>query len=190
MRVDCQACGWILEVPPSVREGQELSCSHCGLIFRYGDAERAFRWASLDPFVRARGATRLRFFALLVLGALWIPALAVAHAAKGRLDPVFLAAIAGPWVVLLTVLARARAGRPGFRWLTWFWLAIGLYALYLAVLLRSVPTWRQYMGVGVDGSGLGIFMMWGVVAVLVGAAGDAFNRWSLARLPRAEARAR
>ena len=187
MRVDCQACGWILEVPPEVREGQELSCGRCGLIFRWGDAARGFRWAAQDPFVRARGAKRFPFFALLAAGALWVPALAIAHAARGRLDLGFVAASGVPWLVVLVALARLRARRPTFRWLTAFWIAIGLYALWLALLLRLAPAWRPLLGVREDGGGTDLFVMVGIVALAVGAAGGAFHRWSLARLPRAVA---
>ena len=187
MRADCQSCGWILEVPREIRDGQELSCANCGLIFRWGDAARSFRWAAQDPFLRSRGARRFPFLALLAIGALWIPALAVGHAARGVLDGRFLAAIGVPWLVLVAALARLRAGRPTFRWLTAFWVGIGLYALWVSLVLWLAPAWRPLLGVREDGAGIETFVMVGFVALAVGAAGGAFHRWSLARLPRAEA---
>src|SRR5512134_299830 len=57
-RVECLGCGHVLDLPPSVVEGGEFACAHCGLLMRNVEAARAFRWADVDPYVRRHGASR------------------------------------------------------------------------------------------------------------------------------------
>ena len=86
MSVDCQSCGWSLEVPVGVGEGREFACGHCGMLLRNVEATREFRWAAVDPFTRRHGTTRLRYYAGLVAGMAWVPAAAVALGLRHRLD--------------------------------------------------------------------------------------------------------
>ena len=56
--VECQCCGHVLTLPTALRERAAFTCGHCGLVMRNVEATRAFRWAHVDPYVRAHGASR------------------------------------------------------------------------------------------------------------------------------------
>lgn len=187
MTVDCQACGWVLQVPYGTEEGREFACGHCGLLLRNVEPTRTFQWQGLDPFVRRRGVTRLVFWLGIVAGFVWLPALAIALALRHGLDPRFVAAIGAPWLAIEFWLARSRAGRPRIRWYVLLWLALGAYVTYVAILVGVVPAWRSLLGVGENPDALRLIFSAGVMAMMVGAAGASGYRWVLSRTPTARA---
>jgi hypothetical protein len=189
MTVDCQSCGWILEVPLGTAEGREFACGHCGLLLRNDEATRTFQWRSLDPFVRRRGAPRLLFWAGIVVGLLWVPAAAVALGLRHRLDPLFIAALAVPWTAIVSWLARGRAATPRVRWYVQLWIGVGAFAMYVAILVAMVPPWRPLLGIGDNPDGLKLIFVAGVMAMMVGAAGASAYGWVLRRTPTARATA-
>jgi len=188
MDVDCQSCGWCLEVPTGLVEGSEFACGHCGLLLRNVPATREFRWASLDPFVRRRGASRLGFSAAVIAGLAWIPIVAVAMIATHRVDAPFLAAVALPWCAIALWLALARAGIPRVRWYALAWLGLGAFVSYLAILVAVRPQWRGLLGVGDNPDALTLVFTSGVMAMMVGAAGATAHRLILRHTPTARAR--
>ncbi len=187
MNVECQSCGWSLEVPLGLADGKEFACGHCGLLLRNTEATREFRWASLDPFVRRRGVSRLVFTLSVIFGLAWIPAAAIAMALFRRLDPAFLAALAIPWCAIELWLARGRAGIPKVRWYVLLWLALGAFVSYVAILVAVRPQWRALLGVGENPDALKLIFTAGVMAMMVGAAGASAYRWIVGRTPNARA---
>lgn len=187
MTVDCQSCGWILEVPLGTSEGREFACGHCGALLRNDEAARAFRWGEVDPFVRRRGAPRPLFWGGIVAGLLWVPAAAVALGFRHRLDPLFMVALAVPWASIVSWLARGRARTPKVRWYVQLWIGVGAFTMYLAILVALVPPWRPLLGVGEDPDALKLVFVAGVMAMMVGVAGASAYRWVLKRTPTARA---
>jgi len=187
VNVDCQSCGWNLEVPFGTGEGREFACGHCGLLLRNVEPTREFRWSSVDPFSRRHGATPLRFWIGVLAGFLWIPALAASLLMRHRLDPVFLAALGVPWCAIEYWLARHRAGIPQVRWYVFLWIGIGAFATYVALLVAIVPPWRTLLGIGENPDALKLVFVLGVLAMMVGAAGASAYAWLLRRTPIARA---
>lgn len=187
MNVDCQSCGWSLEVPPVTGEGQEFACGHCGMLLRNVEPTREFRWANTDPFTRRHGAPRALYWLGIVGGLLWVPAAAVALGLRHRLDPLFIAATAAPWGTIVWWLAQGRAGTPKARWYVQLWIGVGAFAMYLAILVALVPPWRPLLGVGDNPDALKLVFTSGVMAMMVGLAGASMYRWVLRRTPTARA---
>ncbi len=185
MTVDCQACGASLVVPPGVAEGREFACERCELLIANVEAARRFRWADLDPYVRAHGASRWNFWGGLAGAAAWVPALAIALAVAGRFDASLVAALGLPYLGMLLVLARMRARAPAARWLSWLWIGLGAYLVYAGMLLRSVPRWAAAVSAG-SGPTL-VPWGFGAVALVVGVAGELLYRRRFARAPKARA---
>jgi len=153
------------------------------------EAARAFRLTDLDPFVRRHGASRFDLRAGMIGAVLWLPILAGVLAWRGALDGGFLAAIGLPYVALLALLARRRAGAPAVRFLAWTWAGLGLYALYLLALLELVPYYEARFATASGAGGsmvaplpfLGFF---GAAALAAGVLTDVLYRRRAARLPR------
>lgn len=191
--IDCQACGRALEVPATFPEGGDFACGHCGMWMRNVEAARRFRFADLDPYVRRHGASRVNLWGGTVGAALWLPILAGVLAWRGMLDAGFLAAVGSPYVVLLAVLFRRRAGAPAARFGAWTWTGLGIYLLYLFVLLEMVPAYADRFGAASEAGGgpavptlfLGVF---GGAALAAGTLTDLAYRRRAARLPRFFAR--
>jgi len=187
MNVDCQSCGWSLEVPPAAGEGREFACGHCGLLLRNVDSTREFRWTSVDPFLRRHGATRLGLGVGILAGFLWLPAMAASLLLRQRFDPVFLAALGVPWGAIEYWLARRRPETPTARWYVFLWIGVGAFAMYVAILVAVIPAWRPLLGVGDDPEALKLVFVTGVLAMMVGAAGASLYQWVLKRTPTARA---
>jgi hypothetical protein len=187
VNVDCQSCGWNLEVPPGTGEGREFACGHCGLLLRNVEPTLEFRWSSLDPFERRRGVTRLRFWTGVLAGFFWVPAIAASLLFRRAFDPVFLAALGVPWCAIEFWLARQRAGIPAVRWYVFLWIGVGAFAMYVAILVAVIPTWRPLLGVGENPEALKLVFMLGVLATMVGVAGASLYSWVLKRTPTARA---
>ncbi|MGB8932341.1 MAG: hypothetical protein WCC48_13945 [Anaeromyxobacteraceae bacterium] len=187
MNVDCQSCGWNLEVPPGTPEGREFACGHCGLLLRNEEPTRAFRWTSVDPFVRRHGATRLGLGAGLLAGFSVVPATAVSLLLRHRFDPLFLSAIAIPWCAIGLWLARRRVATPSIRWHVSLWIGAGAFATYVALVVAAVPAWQPLLGIGDDPEALKLVFAIGVMALTVGVGVGSFYDWVLRRTPRARA---
>jgi hypothetical protein len=187
MNVDCQSCGWNLEVPPGATEGREFACGHCGLLLRNVEPTREFRWASVDPYVRRHGATRLGLWLGLLAGFLWVPAIAISLRLRHRFDPMFLSAIGAPWCAIELWLARRRAETPSVRWYVLLWIGVGAFAMYVAILVALIPPWRPLLGVGDDPEALKLVFVVGVMAMMFGVAGASLYAWVLKRTPTARA---
>lgn len=187
MSVDCQSCGWSLELPPGTAEGREFACGHCGLLLRNVDATREFRWATVDPFVRRHGATRLGLWAGVLAGFLWVPTVAASLLFRGRFDPIFLSALGVPWCAIEYWLARQRVETPSARWYVFLWIGVGAFGMYVAILVALIPTWRPLLGVGDSPEALKLVFTFGVLALMVGVAGASLYQWVLKRTPTARA---
>jgi hypothetical protein len=187
VNVECQSCGWVLEVPVGTAEGREFACGHCGQLLRYGEDVRAFRWAARDPFARRFGTNRVWFVAGVLAGFAWIPALAVSLLFRRRFDPAFLSAIGVPWFAVEFWLARGRANVPSARWHVLLWIGVGAFTIYVALLVAFVPPWRGLLGLGEDPEALKLLFVLGVIATMVGAAGASLYGWVLRRTPTARA---
>ncbi|HSM92598.1 MAG TPA: hypothetical protein VLT47_06875 [Anaeromyxobacteraceae bacterium] len=187
MTVECQSCGWNLEVPYGTAEGREFACGHCGLLLRNVEPTRRFRWDSVDPFVRRHGATRLGLWAGGLAGLLWLPAIAASLVVRHRFDPGFLAALGVPWCAIELWLARRRIATPSVRWHVFLWIGAGAFAMYAALLVAVIPSWRPLLGLGDDPEALKLLFVLGVMATMVGAAGASLYGWILRRTPRARA---
>ena len=193
LAIDCHACGRTLELPATFPEGGDFACGHCGMWMRNVQAARRFRFADLDPYVRRHGASRVNLWGGTVGAALWLPILAGVLAWRGMLDAGFLAAVGLPYVVLLAVLFRRRAGAPAARFGAWTWAGLGIYLLYLFVLLELVPGYAARFGAASEAGGgpavptlfLGVF---GGAALAAGTLADLGYRRRAARLPRFFAR--
>lgn len=185
--VDCQSCGWVLQVPAGTGEGQEFACGHCGLLLRNVEPTRSFRWDGLDPFVRRRGVPRALFWGAIVAGLLWVPAAAVGLGFRHRLDPLFIAALAIPWTAIVSWLARGRAATPRVRWYVQLWIGVGGFVMYVAILVGMIPPWRPLLGIGDNPDALKLVFVAGVMAMGVGIAGASAYRWVLKRTPTARA---
>jgi hypothetical protein len=187
MNVDCQSCGWSLEVPFGTGEGREFACGHCGHLLRNVEETRAFRWADVDPFVRSHGVNRAWFWIGAIAGFVWVPAIATALMMRHRFDVVFLSAIGGPWFAIEYWLARSRAAMPKARWYILLWIGVGAYAMYVAVIAAIVPPWRPFLGIGENPDALRLVFSLGVIAMMVGVAGASAYSWVLRRTPTARA---
>jgi predicted RNA-binding Zn-ribbon protein involved in translation (DUF1610 family) len=187
VNVECQSCGWKLEVPPGAGEGREFACGNCGLLLRNVEPTREFRWSSLDPYTRRYGASRLRFWGGLLVGSLWLPALAAALTIQNTFDPLFVTALGVPWFAIELWLARRRAGIPSVRWYVFLWIGIGAFVMYVAILVALIPKWRPLLGIGENPDALKIFFVFGVLAMMVGVAGASLYGWVLKRTPIARA---
>jgi predicted RNA-binding Zn-ribbon protein involved in translation (DUF1610 family) len=187
MTVDCQSCGWNLEVPLGMPEGREFACGHCGLLLRNTEPTREFRWSEVDPFIRRHGATKLGLWVGLLAGFVWIPAMAATLLFRHRFDPVFLSALGVPWCAIEYWLARHRVETPSARWYIYLWLGVGVFAVYVALLVAFVPTWRPLLGLGENPDALKLVFSLGMLAVMVGTAAASLYRWVLKRTPVARA---
>ncbi len=188
-RIDCQACGRPLAVPDEFPEAGDFACGHCGLWMRNVEAARRFRFADQDPYVRRHGASRLNLWGGMIGAALWLPILAGVLAWRGMLDAGFLAAVGLPYLALLALLVRLRAGAPAARFGAWTWAGLGAYFLYLFALFALVPGYAARFGAAsVPGGGpavpLAFLGYFGAAAVAAGALADALYRRRAARLPR------
>lgn len=191
--IDCQGCGRTLAVPDDFPEAGDFACGHCGLWMRNVEAARAFRFADLDPYVRRHGASRVNLWGGTIGAALWLPILAGVLAWRGLLDAGFLAAIGLPYLVLLGLLVRWRAGAAAVRFVAWTWMGLGLYLLYLLVLFRLVPDYAVRFGAASEAGGgpvvPGLFLgVFGASALAAGVLTDLHYRRRVARLPRFRSR--
>ena len=181
--LDCPTCGHALVLPPEVRERALVACAHCGHIVRNCPGSRAFRWASLDPYVRRHGTSRHNLWGGLLGSLAWLPALAVAMAVRDRFSLVALVALTLPYLVLLAVLRFRRARTPPMVWTMELWMALGAYLLYLAALrLFWLQTFGDILGVG-GVTPLAVVVL-GSMWLALGLAGRGWYRWRAARLPQ------
>jgi hypothetical protein len=188
-RIDCQACGRALEVPPDFPGAADFACGHCGLWMRNVEAARSFRFASEDPYVRRHGASRLNLWGGTVGAALWLPIMAGVLAWRGMFDAGFLAAVGIPYVALLALLFRRRAGAAAGRFGAWTWMGLGVYALYLFALFALVPGYAALFAAASEAGGgpaapTGFLGVFGATALAVGVFVDVHYRRRAARLPR------
>lgn len=187
MNVDCQICGWSLEVPIGVAEGREFACGHCGHLLRNVEATRDFRWADVDPFTRRHGVRRAWFWIGAIAGFVWVPAIATALVLRHRFDVVFLSALGGPWFAIEYWLARSRAAMPKVRWYILLWIGVGAFGMYVAMITAIVPPWRALLGIGENPDALKLVFALGFMGLLVGVTGSSAYRWVLKRTPTARA---
>lgn len=187
--VDCQACGRRLELPAGFPEAGDFACAHCGLWMRNVEAARAFRWASLDPYLRRHGASRVNLWGGFAGSVLWLPIVLALMAWRGAMTVPLALAVSLPYLALTLWLVRKRAGAAAVLWLQWLWAGMGAYVLYVWVLLRLVPGWRRLVeeatgpgevGLGALG-GLGLF---GALALAIGLLGAWLYRRRVRRLPQ------
>jgi hypothetical protein len=183
-RVECLGCGHVLALPPSIPEGGDFACAHCGLQLRNVEAARSFRWRDVDPYVREHGASRLNLLGGMAGAVVWLPILAVVLAVRGQLDGLFLAALGAPSVALLAAFGKKRARTPATAWQAGLWIAIGAYVLYVAALLVARPDWAPLLA-GTSGVAATALELGGVGVVCVGAglASLAVQRRRARRIP-------
>ncbi len=185
--IDCQACGRRLDLPEGFPEGGDFACADCGLWLRNVEAARTFRWASLDPYVRRHGASRLNLWGGFAGSVLWLPIVLGLMAARRAMTLPLALALSLPYLALTLWLLRRRAGAPALLWIQWVWASLGGYLVYAWALLRLVPGWRRLLE-GVTGSGeatapraLGVY---GALALAIGLLGAGLYRWKGRRLPQ------
>ncbi|HEY6104382.1 MAG TPA: hypothetical protein VIV59_00260 [Anaeromyxobacteraceae bacterium] len=187
--VDCQACGRALELPAAFPEAGDFACAHCGLWMRNVEAARAFRWASLDPYVRRHGASRLNLWGGFAGSVLWLPIVLALMAARGAMTVPLALAVSLPYLALMVWLVRRRAGAAAMLWIQWLWAGLGAYLVYAWALLRLVPEWRRLleMAGAPAGAGLGAhdgLLIFGAIALAVGLGGAWLYRRRARRLPQ------
>jgi hypothetical protein len=112
---------------------------------------------------------------------------------RGLLDAGFLAAVGIPYLALLALLFRLRAGAAAVRFGSWTWIGLGAYFVYLFVLFQLVPGYGHRFGAASEAGGGpaipgGFIGFFGAVALGVGLLGDLRYRRQVARLPRFRAR--
>lgn len=146
-----------------------------------GEALRAFRWASVDPYVRRHGVSRWNLWGGLLGSVLWIPAFGVVLALQGRFDAPFLAALTLPYGGLV-LLARKRARTPAALWMGWVWACMGAYGIYVFGLIAAVPAWGALLSSA--GGPPRFFGTFGAIALAVGLFQTALYRRKVARAPR------
>jgi hypothetical protein len=184
-RVECLGCGHVLLLPPSIPDGGEFACAHCGLSMRNVAAARGLRWRDVDPYVRRHGASRTNLWGGLAGAAVWLPILACVLASQGRLDGAFLAAIGLPYVALLAVLGLKRARTAPAVWQSWVWSGLGAYALYIGALLVAKPGWVPlFSGTSGLAPAAGTFLGFGAAGLMAGAIGVLLHRRRMRTLPR------
>jgi thiol:disulfide interchange protein DsbD len=188
-RIECAGCGFVLAVPDELREGAGFTCAHCGLIARNVESARRFHWAELDPYVRRHGVSRGNLWGGTIGSLAWLPVLGVVLALQGRFDLGLFVALAAPYLFLLAVLKQRRPRTPALLWATHLWIGLGLYLLYLWLLISFFPGWA---GVLLDSSGAGgggvmpsMLVAMGATCVLVGTGISWSYRVRARRLPRA-----
>jgi len=143
--IDCQACGRRLEVPAGFPEGGDFACAHCGLWMRNVEAARAFRWASLDPYLRRHGASRMNLwgrFANSVVSLAIVLGIAAAH---GAMTVPLALALSLPYLAMMLWLTRRRPRPPAVLWMWWLSAGLGAYTVYVWAPLRLVPVWRRLL---------------------------------------------
>lgn len=187
MTVECQTCGWSLQVPPGVGEGGEFACGHCGALLRNDDLARAFRWSAVDPYVRRHGASRPIVWGATTLALLCVPAMAAHLHLSRELDMVFLATLTAPWVLIIVWLLVLRGRVPRVRWYVFLWIGLGAYATFVAILVGLIPPWRPLLGLGDNPDALKLLFVLGVMSMMVGVGGASAYRWVLGRTPTARA---
>jgi hypothetical protein len=184
-RIECLGCGHVLSLPPSIPEGGEFACAHCGLLMRNVAAARGFRWQEVDPYVRRHGASRTNLWGGLAGAAVWLPILACVLAAQDRFDGIFLAAIGLPYLALLAVFGLKRARTPGSVWQSWLWAGLGAYGAYVGALLVLKPEWEPlFAGTSGVAPGALAFLGFGAAGVVVGVAGVFLHRRRTRSVPR------
>lgn len=144
---------------------------------------RAFRWTSVDPEVRARGASRRALWGGAAVAFLWIPVAGVLLALRGRFDAVLVATLAVPYIGLPPLL-EARARTPPLVWVGELGIGVGVYLLYVAVALIVVPRWRALLAATGMRASPALLLAFGVAAVAGGAIVIALYRRRVARAPR------
>lgn len=183
-RVECPSCGEGIALPDDFPEGDAFVCARCGQILENSERARAFRWSSLDPYVRVHGASRGQFTAGLIGSSLWIVLLGAVLLARRTFDAGLLAALAVPYGLLLWGLFRMRARRPAALYMACAWIALGLYLFYLALLFRVRPDWgASVLGAGTHPVSLLQLVLIAVLSVLAGAVLIGFYRRRQSRLP-------
>ena len=188
-RIECAGCGYALAVPDDLREGGAFACAHCGLIARNVESARRFHWAELDPYVRRHGVSRANLWGGLIGSLAWLPVLGVVLAVQGRFDLGLFVALAAPYLLLLGVLRQRRPHTPAMLWTTHLWMALGVYLLYLWLLVTLLPAWAGRLVDGSGGGGGGVmplmFAALGATWVAAGAVVSWLYRVRARRLPRA-----
>lgn len=181
--VECQACGHRLELPAEFPEGGDFACAHCGLWMRNVEAARAFRWASLDPYVRRHGASRLNLWGGFAGSVLWLPVVLALMAARGSMNLPLALAVSLPYLALMLWLVRRRARAPAMLWMQWLWAGLGAYLIFVWALFRLVPGWRELLeeAGGTALRGLGLY---GALALAIGLLGAWLYRRKVRRLPQ------
>jgi hypothetical protein len=184
-RIECLGCGHVLVLPASIPEGGEFACAHCGLRMRNVEAARRFRWQDVEPYVRRHGASRVNLWGGLGGAVLWLPILACVLGAQGRFDGLFLVLLGLPYLALLAVMGVKRARTPGTVWQHWLWVGLGLYGLYVGMLLVLEPGWTPLLS-GTSGVAWGppAYLGLGALGVLTGAIGVAVHRRRARAVPR------
>lgn len=185
--VDCRGCGRRLGLPDGLSEGSTFACAHCGLIARNGPAARAVRWAELDPFVRARGASRINLWGGALGACAWVVVLFFVVAAGWF--PLDLAlALALPWLALVAGLVRLRAGRPAGVFLGMLWVALGAFMLYTRLLTWLWPGWAgHHLGHEQIQVAPDLLLWFGLLATALGGLAWAGYRFWSRRVPQAAA---
>lgn len=185
VRIECLGCGHVLVLPPSIPEGGDFACAHCGLQMRNVEAARRFRWRDADPYLRRHGASRANLWGGLGGAVVWLPILAGVLAAQGRFDGSFLAMLGLPYLALLAVLGLRRARTSGTVWQYGLWIGLGVYGLYVGALLVLRPGWASLLS-GTSGVVMGpeVFLGLGTIALLGGSIGYALHRHRARAIPR------
>lgn len=183
MTIECPGCGHRLDVPGGLAEGAELACGHCELLLRNGAPLRAFRWASLPPEARARGASWVNLWGGALGAYLWIPIVAVVLALHHRFDALLIGTLSLPYLALPPLL-ESRARTPAVVWLGRVWIGFGIYVVYVAAVVFLVPRWNALL----TSTGLrappAVLIAIGAISLAAGGAAIAVYRRRVARAPR------
>lgn len=169
-RLDCPCCGAGLLLPPEVKEGAGFACPRCGLIQTFDASARAFRWAALDPFVQAHGASRASLWGGLIGLSLWVVVVAVLMLRDGSFDPLLMLAIAAPYAGLYLLLFRTRRRVPQKIWSNRLWVAMGGYFVYLSAVFAAAPGWFTAFKAATGGGTqpAGVLTVFGAVLLAAG----------------------
>jgi hypothetical protein len=186
-RIECQGCGYVLEVPPTVGEGGQFVCANCRLIMLDVRAAREFRWSHVDAYTRKHGASRANRWGGFIGSVIWLPIFASVAAVKGEFRPQMMLALAIPYLGLLALLFRERAQTPAAVWLLHLWIGLGAYGVYLWLLFTMIPDWwRVFDVVGGNPPPPLVLGIAGLGFIVFGVFGTLRYRRKAARLPQAQ----
>lgn len=178
--LDCPSCGRRLALPAGLAECATFVCGACSERLRNDARTRAFRYEERDPFVRRWGVTRPTLWAMLLGACLWLVLFAVLLAAGGRLDGLLLALLAAPYLAIVAWLVRGRVGVAALPFVTRVVGSLGLYLLWIALLVRWRPEWGELFEA--SGSSIGSASEVGALGAALAAAALggrlAYRAWS------------